>query len=64
MTRMVLVVMLILFSISSVNFVDSLQESLGKFLGAFGAKQQYRIIHIAILNAKEKKEYFITYFIV
>ncbi|XP_011052476.1 PREDICTED: uncharacterized protein LOC105144911 [Acromyrmex echinatior] len=43
MTRMVLVVMLILFSISSVNFVDSLQESLGKFLGTFGAKQQVRI---------------------
>ncbi|XP_018052035.1 PREDICTED: uncharacterized protein LOC108689675 [Atta colombica] len=43
MTRMVLVVMLILFSISSVNFVDSLQESLGKFLGVFGAKQQVRI---------------------
>ncbi|XP_018350337.1 PREDICTED: uncharacterized protein LOC108753340 isoform X2 [Trachymyrmex septentrionalis] len=43
MTRMALVVMLILFSISSVNFVDSLQESLGKFLGTFGAKQQVRI---------------------
>ncbi|XP_018357705.1 PREDICTED: uncharacterized protein LOC108757698 [Trachymyrmex cornetzi] len=43
MTRMVLVVMLILFSIFSVNFVDSLQDSLGKFLGTFGAKQQVRI---------------------
>ncbi|KYN01226.1 hypothetical protein ALC62_07845 [Cyphomyrmex costatus] len=43
MTRTVLVVMLTLFSIFSVNFVDSLQESLGKFLGTFGGIKQVKI---------------------
>jgi len=57
MTRAVLVAILILFSISSVNFVDSLiQENLGKFLWTFGAVKQYIIVHIVVLNAKENKK--------
>ncbi|KAL6256250.1 hypothetical protein P5V15_012366 [Pogonomyrmex californicus] len=44
MTRVVLVVIFILFSISSVNFVDSLmQDGLGKFLGTFAGVKQVRI---------------------
>ncbi|XP_071649857.1 uncharacterized protein [Temnothorax longispinosus] len=44
MTRAALVVILVLFSISSVSFVDSMMpESLGKFLGTFGPVKQVRI---------------------
>ncbi|CAL1687293.1 unnamed protein product [Lasius platythorax] len=44
MTRAVLVAILILFSISSVNFVDSLiQDNFGKFLGTFTAVKQVKI---------------------
>ncbi|XP_077265543.1 uncharacterized protein LOC143899264 isoform X1 [Temnothorax americanus] len=44
MTRVALVVILVLFSISSVSFVDSMMpESLGKFLGTFGPVKQVRI---------------------
>ncbi|KAM0724421.1 hypothetical protein ACS0PU_009502 [Formica fusca] len=44
MTRAALVVILILFSISSVNFVDSLvQDNLGKFLGTFTGIKQVKI---------------------
>ncbi|KAL6442207.1 hypothetical protein ACFW04_002466 [Cataglyphis niger] len=44
MTRAALIVILILFSISSVNFVDSLvQDNWGKFLGTFNAIKQVKI---------------------
>ncbi|XP_050448233.1 uncharacterized protein LOC126849900 isoform X3 [Cataglyphis hispanica] len=44
MTRAALVVILILFSISSVNFVDSLvQDNWGKILGTFNAIKQVKI---------------------
>lgn len=57
MTRAVLVVISLLFSISSVNFVDSLiQESLGKFLGTFGAVKQYLYpVCLYCLTHKKKK---------
>lgn len=59
MTRAVLVAILILFSISSVNFVDSLiQDNFGKFLGTFTAVKQYiPIVHI-VLSSRKKKKYF------
>ncbi|KAL0101363.1 hypothetical protein PUN28_018884 [Cardiocondyla obscurior] len=44
MARVILVVILIYFSVSSVNLADSLiQESLGRFLGNFGTVKQVRI---------------------
>lgn len=59
MTRVVLVAILILFSISSVSFVDSLmQESLGKFLGTFGAVKQYIPLRYSSY-AKKKKDIFV-----
>lgn len=57
MTRAALVVILILFSISSVNFVDSLvQDNLGKFLGTFNAIKQYIPILFSLCAKKKKKE--------
>lgn len=59
MTRAVLVVIL-LFSISSVSFVDSV-ESVGKFLGTFGTVKQYiSIVHILSLTRKKKKGIFVA----
>lgn len=56
MTRAALVVILILFSISSVNFVDSLvQDNWGKFLGTFNAIKQYIVPILFSLCAKKKK---------
>lgn len=57
MTRAMLVVILILFSVSSVNFVDSLiQESLGKFLGTFATsvKQCIPTVHIIVIIYAKK----------
>lgn len=59
MTRAMLVGILIVFSISSVNFVDTLvQENFGKFLGTLTAVKQYiPIVHIIFFpREKEKKK--------
>lgn len=62
MTRAALVVILILFSISSVNFVDSLvQDNLGKFLGTFtGIKQYIPILFSLCAKKKRKKNIFVA----
>ncbi|XP_011268691.1 uncharacterized protein LOC105258853 isoform X2 [Camponotus floridanus] len=43
MTRVALVAIIILFSVSSVNFVDSLQDNFGRFLGTFTTFKQVKI---------------------
>lgn len=60
MTRVALVAIIILFSVSSVNFVDSLQDNFGRFLGTFTTVKQYILILPIVLSLreKEKEKYF------
>lgn len=56
MTRAALVVIIILFFVTSVNFVDSLQDNFGKLLGTFTSVKQYIPILPIVLPLREKKK--------